>query len=187
MKNFNLILNSKNIPNGLSVFRIIFSVFLIPLMSDKTAFIMLYLLLGLSDFLDGYIARKYKYESNFGAKLDSSGDLVFYITLMWIYYLSYNKIILANINIIAIIVIIRFGSMLISFMKNKKIAFLHTILNKISGLIIYIFPVAMYGFENKSFIKVVLFIALIAAIEEMFIIIVFRNPDVNIKSIFNRN
>ena len=46
----------------------------------------LYFICGFTDILDGYIARKTKTESNFGTKLDTISDLLFFIVMFIIMF-----------------------------------------------------------------------------------------------------
>jgi cardiolipin synthase len=64
------------IPNALSFFRLAASVGMIPLISQNNLKGALFLLVlaAISDFLDGYIARKFKASSEFGAMLDPLAD-----------------------------------------------------------------------------------------------------------------
>ena len=77
---------SKNLPNILSVFRIIMSPFFILFMiQDEPYFLLLSLLLifivSLTDFFDGYLARKESLKTNLGKFLDPIADKVLIITM----------------------------------------------------------------------------------------------------------
>lgn len=67
----------EQLPNLVTALRIVFStvLFFIPLKS--TAFFTIYLLCGLSDVADGFLARKLHAESTFGSRLDSFADMFF--------------------------------------------------------------------------------------------------------------
>ena len=77
----------KAIPNMISVFRIcLVPVFIIVYFSDgndtKIYAVLVYALAALSDFLDGYIARRFKAASNLGKVLDPLGDKMMTIAAM---------------------------------------------------------------------------------------------------------
>ena len=48
----------------------------------SAGFFLVYTLTGLTDVLDGWIARRTKTASDFGAKLDSIADLLFYTVML---------------------------------------------------------------------------------------------------------
>ena len=65
------------VANSITVSRMLFSLALLVLPSRSLPFVVLYLLCGLTDVLDGFIARKLHTESEKGAMLDSIADLLF--------------------------------------------------------------------------------------------------------------
>ena len=66
----------KTIPNYISVGRIILSLTLILIKPLSLAFYVIYIVCGLSDIVDGFIAPNTRTTSILGAKLDSMGDMV---------------------------------------------------------------------------------------------------------------
>ena len=77
----------KIIPNILSIFRIcLVPVFVIAYFTDgndiKYYAILVYAIAGFSDFLDGYIARKYDAQSKLGKLLDPLGDKLMTFTVL---------------------------------------------------------------------------------------------------------
>ena len=67
----------KNIANYISISRIIMSIALLIPKIFSITFYIIYIYCGLSDILDGFLARKYKITSEFGAKIDSIADMIF--------------------------------------------------------------------------------------------------------------
>ena len=77
----------KIVPNVISIFRIcLVPVFIVIYFNDdrdtKFYAILVYALASLSDFLDGFLARKFKASSNLGKFLDPLGDKLMTITVM---------------------------------------------------------------------------------------------------------
>ena len=62
--------------------RIVLSFVLLILPTSSNRFLVTYTIIGLTDVLDGWLARKTGTASEFGAKLDSIADLLFYGILM---------------------------------------------------------------------------------------------------------
>ena len=67
----------KYLPNLLSALRASLSLLLFALAPFSPIFFALYALCGLSDMLDGFLARRLNCESAFGARLDSLADFLF--------------------------------------------------------------------------------------------------------------
>ena len=72
----------KNIANFISISRAIMSIMLLIPETFSIAFYVVYIYCGISDMLDGFIARKSKNESKIGARLDSISDIIFVIVAM---------------------------------------------------------------------------------------------------------
>ena len=73
--------------NGLTISRILLGLPIIISLrnGNNDIFIFLILIAGLTDFLDGYFARKYDYTSVFGAKLDPLADKILLIgPMIWL-------------------------------------------------------------------------------------------------------
>lgn len=67
----------RNLPNLLSCLRIAGSVLLLLLPAMQSAFYVVYAACGLSDMLDGFLARRLGVASRLGGFLDSTADLLF--------------------------------------------------------------------------------------------------------------
>lgn len=173
------------IPNILSVQRIICSVLLILFINYQAGFIFLYFVIGLTDILDGFIARKFKMESELGARLDSLADFFFYIILVFIIIKLYSSIITVNYNMALIgIIVIRLLNMLLTKLNYKKIVFVHTIANKISGVLLYFLPIIILFIKSDIIIWIIFIVVFIAAMEELLITIKYSEVKLNRISIF---
>ena len=71
----------KQIPNLLSALRIALCLPLLLVDAMTMPFWTLYLIAGLTDMLDGFLARRWGVESKFGARLDSMADFVFVLAV----------------------------------------------------------------------------------------------------------
>jgi Phosphatidylglycerophosphate synthase len=176
---------ARNIPNMLSILRIVFSILLLALIPHKIIFITTYLLIGVTDVLDGFIARKYGLESDLGAKLDSYADFIFYLIFVVIFFREYYSIInLGHVIMFIGIIFIRLLNLLLTKIKYKEFIFIHTIGNKVSGLILFLMPIALIFIKNSNLVLAILVIVFISALEELSITVKYKKPDLNRKSIF---
>lgn len=175
----------KQIPNILSISRIVLSLFLCFFLKETALFIFLYLLIGFTDALDGFIARRCNAVTPLGAKLDSLGDLVFFIVLTLYLIIEQHNIISPYFIHILIIFFVRIVNIGIGFAKYRKLVMLHTVANKIAGFSIYLLPLILL-FGKMEFMFLVLLIASIATIEETLMIVLSSKGeiDLNKKSFF---
>ncbi len=159
----------KQIANIITGSRVVCSILMLFFPVYSTGFYILYLLCGFSDMIDGTVARKTNSNSEFGARLDTASDLVFVAV-------SLLKL-LPIIHIpnwlwmwIVVIAIIKICNIILGFIHKKKLIFLHTIMNKITGLLLFLFPLTLYFIEPKYSSIVVCTIATFSAIQECVVI-----------------
>ena len=153
----------KHIPNILSVLRLLGAVCL--LLSDPAgaAFWVIYGLCGVSDMVDGYLARRLHSESKTGAVLDSVADICFVAccairllpvlqipTWLWIWA--------------GLIVIIKIINQISALVVHNRLCFPHTKANKLTGLLLFIaVPMVFWSIVPITFVAVV---ATFAAFQE---------------------
>ncbi|MFZ2538633.1 MAG: CDP-alcohol phosphatidyltransferase family protein, partial [Oscillospiraceae bacterium] len=123
----------KSTANYISILRILLALTLALVKPLSIAFMVIYLVCGISDVFDGYIARKTDTVSRLGGKLDSIADLIMVAVLMIVLFPIINPTV-QIITWIVIVVIIRAMSMIVVFVKYKTFEILHTYGNKITGL-----------------------------------------------------
>ena len=70
------------VPNAITFSRLVGAILLIFLKPLDLGFFIIYTIAGISDAIDGYVARKMGGETDFGSKLDSVADLAFYTVMM---------------------------------------------------------------------------------------------------------
>ena len=161
---------AKHIANILTGCRILGSILLLFLPAFSVAFYIIYLFCGFSDMIDGTIARKTNSTSELGAKIDTAADLVF-VTI------SLIKI-LPTINIPrwlciwgAVIAIIKIGNIVWGYSTKKQFISMHTVMNKATGLLLFLMPLTISFMELKYTAIVVCSIATVSAIQEWFYVI----------------
>ena len=129
------------------------------------SFFVLYIAAGITDIIDGFIARKFNAESSFGERYDSVADVLFIgICLFKIVPVLYLKI--WHIVWIIMIAIIKGCNLLFSYLYHRKKGFLHTTTNRITGLLLFLFPVFFMCVQKDDLIAVLCVVATFAAIQE---------------------
>lgn len=171
------------IPNILTCCRILGSLVILILEPLSIAFCIIYLICGVSDFFDGYIARKTKCSSTFGATLDSIADIIFLAVMLFVLLPVIHISGWVIIWIIGIAVI-RIISLLVGYLRYRAFSSLHTYGNKATGMILFLFPILfpIIGMANTE--KIIIVMACLSAIEELAINSTSRTLNINVKSIF---
>lgn len=153
------------IADALSVLRIILSVALLAPPALSPAFLVLYAAAGLTDMLDGFVARSTKTETELGAKLDSIADLTLAV-------ISLAKI-LPTVAVpawlwvwVAAIAVVKAVNAVSGLVMRKRLIMLHTTANKVAGLVAFLVPFAIptFGIAAPSIPACVL--ATFAAVQE---------------------
>ena len=155
----------KNIPNYISISRIIMAIALLIPKTFSETFYIIYIYCGLSDILDGFLARKYKITSEFGAKIDSLADMIFvFVSILKI--IPVIEISIAIYIWIIIIILIKVFNIICGYKYYKKLTLLHTTANKIAGLILFVNPLIMGIIDIKILEILICGIATFSAIQE---------------------
>lgn len=131
----------KHIPNALSVLRIAGTAVLLFVEPFTPAFLVLYTICGMTDVLDGMLARAMNATSDLGAKLDSAADLLFYaVMLIRIFPVLWERLPRSIWLIVGAAVLIRVVSYSYVAVRHHRFASLHTIGNKLTGLMVFATP-----------------------------------------------
>jgi len=156
---------TKHLANIVTGFRIPGSISLLFFPAFSKAFYGIYLLCGFSDMIDGTIARKANSASEFGSKLDTVADLIFVAVslikllpaihiprFIWIWG--------------AVIAIIKIANIIWGYVSKKQFISLHTAMNKLTGLLLFLLPLTLSFVELKYSAVAVCSIATFAAFQE---------------------
>lgn len=158
----------KNIANIITITRIIGTVFLIFNRVMSVPFLIAYIYSGLSDVIDGFLARKLNITSDLGRKLDSISDLFFYTVMMikiWPFLVAYLPPFMWN--IIWIILGIRICLYVHTQIKHHEFLANHTVFNKATGVAMFLLPFMLVTDYFLLYAAMVETIAAIAAIYEI--------------------
>lgn len=128
------------IPNILTRSRILAPFILVPcaLIGNFALATVLATLLGLTDFLDGFLARKWNATSNYGQKLDAISDKLFAIGIAIPFLITNPLLILPTIILETVIGSINFKSQIKG--NNPK----STLLGKFKTTVLYVFLASIY-------------------------------------------
>ena len=161
---------AKYIANILTGCRIFGSILLLFFPAFSLGFYITYLLCGFSDMIDGTIARKTNSSSKFGIQLDTIADLIFVVVSLfkllpaihipqWLWIWG------------GVIAVIKISNIIQEYVAKKQFISLHTIMNKVTGLLLFILPLTISFVELKHIAIAVCSIATLSAVQEGFYVL----------------
>ena len=157
----------KYIANIITASRIVFSLPLLLIQLSSACFYVFYLLGGLSDMIDGTVARRTNSASEFGARLDTVSDFVF-MSVALIKFLPHLHISVWMWIWIGIIAMIKLGNVVWGFVRTKKLISPHTVLNKVTGLLLFLLPMTISFVDLTYTLPIVCTVAMVAAMHEWY-------------------
>ena len=184
----------KTIPNMLSVSRLI----LIPAMAipcfflndesqARFIFLVMFILIGVTDKLDGTLARYLNQTSHLGAKLDTMADMVFYpLITVWLYRFA-HQVVDGWWNLVYLLIGLFFTKMVLGKIKFGEIPVFHTIGGKTFAASLFFFMIIaiLYPGTAAQIFPILCVIGYVNQLEEMYIFITREKVDENIKSVFD--
>ena len=157
----------KHIANIITSSRIIFSLPLLLIPLSSAWFYVFYLFCGLTDMIDGAIARRTGAVSQLGARLDTASDFVFMLICgvkilpllhlpiwLWVW--------------IALIALTKMFNIALVFIRKKKLISVHSVLNKITGLALFLWPPTLIFLEATYSVGIICVLATIAVMQEVY-------------------
>jgi len=171
----------------LSLYRIIIFPFVLWLIfaGNENLFAIFITISLITDFLDGFIARRFKMETQIGVKLDSWADFGTYILAFiaialfkWPEIQPYALMLYVFAGILAL-------SYILVFVKFKGLAGLHTYMFKVTGYMqgAFIISLFLWGFYLLPY-YICLAWGTLACIEEIIIILILKEPKMNVKGLY---
>jgi len=158
--------------NAITTARIVCSIAMLFFPALSTQFYVLYLTAGFTDMIDGSIARRTNTVSELGSKLDSLADFLFVAASLFklVSVIELPVWILAWTTLIAIIKIVSIFTM---YKKSGEMLAAHTILNKVTGALLFLLPLSITLVDIAYSASLVCIVATVAAIHERFYIMDF--------------
>ena len=151
--------------NLITCIRIVCSIALLFCPVFSPAFYALYITAGVSDMIDGAVARRTGTVSDFGAKLDTAADFVLVVVCL-IKLLPVLHVPIWLIIWIIVIAVIKAINLISGYIMRKEIIVLHTAMNKVTGLLLFVLPLTLTFLDLKYSGAVVSAVATFAAIQE---------------------
>lgn len=151
--------------NIITCIRILCSIFLLFCPALSMAFYALYITAGVSDMIDGWVARKTNSVSEFGAKLDTVADVIFVVVCL-VKLLPVMDIPVWLYVWIGVIALIKVVNIISGYIIQKQFVAVHSVMNKVTGMLLFVFPLTLSIVDLKYSAMVVCAVATFAAIQE---------------------
>jgi CDP-diacylglycerol--glycerol-3-phosphate 3-phosphatidyltransferase len=179
----------KNIPNGLSLLRLLLCIPLFIMPPFTITYMLLFCVAAVTDFFDGQLARRIRgAASELGATLDSIADVALVSVIIFVIMPAmqlWSGLWLIYVCVLSLKVVASTG---IGYVRFREIISLHTISFKLLVTALFLFPLIYYftgtGLVINVFASVIAASGILIVIEELFIISLLKRPERNIKSIF---
>ena len=165
----------KHIANILTGCRIFGSILLLFFPALSAGFLITYILCGFSDMIDGTIARKTNSTSKLGSQLDTIADFIFVVVSLfkllpaihipgWLWIWG------------SVIAVIKISNIIWGYVSKKQFISLHTIMNKVTGLLLFLLPLTISFAEWEHIAIAVCSIATLSAMQEGVSVITDSEP-----------
>ena len=156
----------KQIANIITISRILGSIGLLFCPAFSVVFYIVYLFCGITDMVDGTIARKTKSVSKTGARLDTVADIVF-VAVCFAKILPLIQLPFWLWFWIVVIAVIKTVNIVLGLVRSKKLVSVHTLLNKATGFLLFLFPLTLNVIEPMYSTVTLCSLATASAIDEL--------------------
>ena len=127
------------IPNTVTFLRLAGALMLPVFETMSIPFLICYLLCGITDAADGFLARHLHAESRFGAAFDGCADAVFFLISLMI-FLSYFSFPLWVWAVFGGVFAVKTSALILRYKKSGVFGFSADRLNKTAGAVLFLFP-----------------------------------------------
>lgn len=174
-----------NLPNALSLSRLFGVPFLYVLVQreDTAWFTALYVLLVFTDWLDGFLARRWNQATPLGSLLDTVADLALYVSTAWFMWVLFPDVIVPNLVGLWLVLGMIAATMIISLAKTGGLLLLHTHINRTAaGVLLGTFLLSFYV-DTRWLVALVMAMYGIGFLEMAWIFIRYGKVDPDTRSI----
>jgi len=159
------------IPNLISFIRIGIILSSIFFIQNIVLFLILFVIAGFTDILDGFLARKLHQESSLGAKLDSIADLFLYMVLIAFMVIHFTDQLEQFYLLILLIIVLKCVPIVIYKIRFKEFVIVHAYLNKAVGLRLLVMPFMVLFDITTHYFVLLIVVSLVTMVEEFLIAI----------------
>lgn len=149
------------------------------------AFLVVYILVGATDYFDGYLARRYNWVTEAGKEFDSIGDVFLYLGSAYFLYVLFTPVITNNLPYLYVFFVLLAISLLAPVLLFKKLLIMHTMLLKLGAVLVYSLVILSFIFDTTLLTRFILVLYCLAFVEELLVYFVHGDVDPDTPSIFS--
>lgn len=174
----------ERLPDLLTGSRVILSIVLLFLEPLSVPFLTIYLVACITDFLDGHLAREMGCKTPYGPYFDSLADclLVAVVVYSIIVHVEFDNWMIIWIFIIASVRILAF---IIGSVRYHKPAFIHSYLNKLTGMALFLLPFMLVTISTPVAVVIVCLLASVSSAEYLLMNILSDHYDPDCPSLLH--
>lgn len=174
------------VPNLLSGFRLLLAVVLwIPAVLDLPLLVGAGLIMaGLTDVLDGFLARRWGATTEYGSRLDSAADMVLVVCAAFWVILVEPSVFFDNKLLVLSWMLMGTASLVVGLVKFRRIPDLHLYMTKASSAAGYVFIIFMFvvGYSAALF-YIASALLIVSTLESLLLQLLTHKPDERVRSI----
>ncbi len=174
-----------NVPNVLSATRL-FGVPVLFVLVDRAPvawFAALYALLGLTDYLDGKLARAWNQTTAFGSMLDAVADVAYYISTAYFALRLFPAYVRPNVPYVIAAVSLYAVLIVVSKVRTGRIVLPHTHLSRAAGALVVVTVFASFAIDTTWAFRAVIGLYIVAFVEQTWMIAAYGDIPVDTRSI----
>lgn len=177
----------KNLPNIITSVRLIAAlVLMVECIFGNAAphFLALFIAAGVSDMLDGYVARRFNWCTDFGARLDSISDLSLYISVFVFLCLNCTADINKCIPVLILGAAAQTIHLILSYCKFQQFPAYHSTFSRCMAYLMFFGLIAYWKSQNATILPALALFWVACSLEGMIITAILKRATINVSSIF---
>lgn len=174
----------KHAANLITCVRIVLAPVLLSFTAVTKTYLILLTVCGLSDLLDGIVARATKTVSTLGSFLDTVGDVLLYSSAVKLFVLQQPKTFAFLWWMIAAM-LMHLCASVIGKMRFQKMYFIHNAASKVWGVMMFLLPFAIFFRASEYWLMGICLAASCSAVDALLIQLFSKRPMPDARSFFS--
>lgn len=170
-----------NLPNLLSLSRLLGVPLLFWLVRLEPLwwFAVAYGLLGLTDWLDGRLARAWNQTSEFGSRLDAIADLAYYVSTAYFAWRIFPDYVRPNLPYIIAVIALYPALLLVGRLRAGRVVLPHTHLSRVAGAVVVAVVFLSFFIDTTWWLRGTILLYGVAFVEQIVMVWVYGDvpPD----------